>query len=222
MPQVFFCFWGGGSSVSHSVRRIQGFYFKIWKLARYPGLTFDLVSQLPRERRGADEARRRPTARQNPAEVGPAPGGDARDGQLQLRDAGREGFLVRRRGSDRQPDVPHQQGAPGQDPPGVRTFLPTHPPRGEYFITSITVVVLELTSVLPGSFHLHLWFSCLFISFYLLSLPFLFSSPGVPVMSSGTVKSSFWMRSTRWRNQAHAPSQQQTDSLNVRKRSGYI
>lgn len=85
-------------------------------------LTFD--SQLPRERRRGDAAHRRTTTRQNPAEVGPAPGGDARDGQLQFRDAGREGVLVRRRGSDRQPDLPHQQGAPGQDPPGVRTFLP--------------------------------------------------------------------------------------------------
>lgn len=76
-------------------------------------LTFGFFSQLPRERRRGDEAHRRATTRQNPAEVGPTPGGDARDGQLQFRDARGEGVLVRRRGSDRQPDLPHQQGAPG-------------------------------------------------------------------------------------------------------------
>lgn len=57
-------------------------------------LTFDFLSQLPGEWRRGDEARRRATTRQNPAEVGPTPGGDACDGQLQFRDAGREGVLV--------------------------------------------------------------------------------------------------------------------------------
>lgn len=47
-------------------------------------------------------------------------------------------------------------------------------------------------------------------------------SPGVPVMSLGIVKSSFWMKSTRWRNQARVPSRRQTDSSNVRKGSGQI
>lgn len=59
-------------------------------------LTFEFLSQLPGEWRRGDEAHRCTTTRQNPAEVGPAAGGDARDGQLQFRDAGREGLLVRR------------------------------------------------------------------------------------------------------------------------------
>lgn len=125
-------------------------------------LTFDLLSQLPRERRGADEARRRAAASQNPAEVGPAPGGDARDGQLQPRDAGGEGLLVRRRGPDRQPGVPHQQGAPGQDPPGVRTFPPSLDALGAGCwalgagnFTSIPVVVLELTFISISGFLLY-------------------------------------------------------------------
>lgn len=50
--------------------------------------------QLPGERRRGDAAHPRATTRQNPAEVGPTPGGDARDGQLQFGDAGGEGILV--------------------------------------------------------------------------------------------------------------------------------
>lgn len=52
------------------------------------------LPQLPRERCGGDQAAARAATCPNLAAVGPAPGGHARDGQLQFRDPRGEGLLV--------------------------------------------------------------------------------------------------------------------------------
>lgn len=79
--------------------------------------------QLPRERCGGDATSGCAATCQKPAAVGPAPGGHARVGQLQHGDTRGEGLLVRRRDSEHQPNIPHQQGTQSQHPPGVRIFL---------------------------------------------------------------------------------------------------
>lgn len=43
----------------------------------------------------------------------------------------------------------------------------------------------------------------------------LFLLQGVQEMWSGIVRFSFWMKSTKWKNQEHVHSQLQTDNLNV-------
>lgn len=78
--------------------------------------------QLPREWCGGDSPDARAAPRPDPAALRPAPGGHARLCQLQHGDAGGEGFLVPRRGAERQPDVAHQQGAAGQNLAGVRSL----------------------------------------------------------------------------------------------------
>lgn len=86
----------------------------------YQGYDLSSAPQLPGERRGGDDCGRRAAPCQDSAAVGPAAGGHGRDDQLQPGDTRGEGLLVRRRGPVAQPSVPHQQGAPSQDPPGVR------------------------------------------------------------------------------------------------------
>lgn len=65
-------------------------------------------------------------------------------------------------------------------------------------------------------------FSCVIIFLSLsslspLSLLSLALPPGVQEMLSGTVKFSFWMKSTKWRKPEPVRSQLQMDSLNVRR-----